>query len=68
MEDEKGEATHNSELMLVPEGADFLRLKISTVRAWILRRKIPYIKLGGKVLFRRSDLQALIDKSIINPL
>lgn len=69
MERNKSEEDENTlGLMIVPEAAEFLRMKISTIRAWILRRKITYIKLGGKILFRKSDLEALLEKSVINPL
>jgi excisionase family DNA binding protein len=55
-----------SELLTVTEAADCLRLKVSTIRAWVLRRRIPFIKLGGKrVFFRRADLDALIKASIV---
>jgi excisionase family DNA binding protein len=53
-------------LLTVAEAADLLRLKESTVRAWILRRQIPYIKMGGKRVFlRRSDLEQLIATSVV---
>jgi excisionase family DNA binding protein len=49
----------------VPEAADFLRLKSATVRAWILQRRIPYLKIGRRVLLRREDLEALLLKSLV---
>jgi excisionase family DNA binding protein len=52
-------------LLTVPEGAATLRLKPSTIRAWILQRRIPHLKLGGRVLLRRSDLEALLRKSLV---
>jgi excisionase family DNA binding protein len=54
-----------SGLMGVKEAANFLRLKISTVRAWILRRKIRYVKLGGRVFLRKADLENLIAESVV---
>lgn len=54
-----------SELLDVKEAAAMLRLKVSTVRAWILARKLPYVKLGGRVLFRREDLEAFIAASLV---
>ncbi|HKT87949.1 MAG TPA: helix-turn-helix domain-containing protein [Candidatus Sulfotelmatobacter sp.] len=53
------------ELLKAREAATYLRYKESTIRAWILDRRIPYVKLGGKVLLRRSDLDALIAKSVV---
>jgi len=54
-----------SDLLTVTEAAMFLRLKTSTIRAWILRRKVNYIKLGGRVFVRRSDLEALVETSVV---
>lgn len=46
------------ELLTVDEASEVLRLKPSTVRAWILRRRLPYIKLGGRVFLRSGDLRS----------
>ena len=54
-----------SDLLTVTEAASLIRLKPSTVRAWVLRRRIPYVKVGRRVLFRRSDLEALITSSVV---
>lgn len=57
---------HASDLLLtVTEAADILRLKPSTVRAWVLHRKIAYVKLGGRVFIRRVDCEALIAASLV---
>lgn len=55
----------DSDLLTVPETASFLRLRPSTIRAWILRRQIPYLKLGGRVCLRRTDLEALLEQSLV---
>jgi excisionase family DNA binding protein len=52
-------------LITVPEAASLLRLKPSTVRSWILTRRIPYAKLGRLVRIRRADVEALIAASIV---
>jgi excisionase family DNA binding protein len=52
-------------LLTVIEAADTLRLKPSTIRAWILRKRIPYVKLGSRVFLRRSDCEALIAASVV---
>lgn len=59
---------NNSEvhdLLTVPESALFLRLRPTTIRSWILHRRIPYLKLGGRVCLRREDLEALVDRSLV---
>ena len=58
-------STYCPELLTLPEAAERLRLKPSTLRAWILKRRIPYVKLGSRVFIRRSDIEALITRSIV---
>jgi excisionase family DNA binding protein len=55
------------QLMDVSETATMLRLKESTVRSWILKRKIPYCKLGRRVFVRRSDAEDLINNNVVYP-
>ena len=52
-------------LLTVVEAADTLRLKPSTIRAWILHRKIAHVKLGGRVFLRQSDCEALVAASVV---
>ncbi len=55
-------------LLTLAEAARVLRVKVSTLRAWVLRRKIPYVKLlGGRVFIRRSDCEGLIMASLVPP-
>ena len=55
-----------SELVTIKEAALMLRLQVSTIRAWVLHRRVPFVKLGGKrVFFRRSDLEALVTASVV---
>lgn len=54
-----------SELLTVPEAAAALRLKPSTVRAWILDRRIPFCKIGRLVRIRRCDVEALLADSLV---
>jgi len=57
-----------TDLLTVNEAAAFLRLRPATLRAWILQRKITFIKLGRRaVRFRRADLEALIAGAIVQP-
>jgi excisionase family DNA binding protein len=58
----------DSELLTVPEAAALLRLKPSTIRAWVCQRRIPYVKLGRLVRIKRTDAEALIRASFIESL
>jgi excisionase family DNA binding protein len=42
-----------------------LRLKVSTLRAWILRRKLPFVKVGRLVRIRKADIETLIAASVV---
>ena len=55
----------SSDLLSVDESATFLKLKSSTIRDWILRRQIPFVKLGRRVFLRRGDLETLITNSVV---
>jgi len=52
-------------LMTVAETAALSRLKESTIRKWILKRKITHVKLGRRVLVRRQDIESLIAESVV---
>jgi len=53
------------ELLTIPETAALLRLRPSTLRAWILRRKLPYLKIGRLVRIRRADVEQFLQRSIV---
>jgi len=53
------------DLLTVPEAAQLLRIRPSTVRKWLLERKLAHVKLGGRVFLRRADLTALLEKSFV---
>jgi len=58
-------APTETDLLTLPEAAPLLRLKVSTLRAWVFRRKLPYLKIGSRVLLRRADVDAFIAASIV---
>jgi len=47
------------------EGAKELRVSIQTLRGWASKRRIPYVRLGRRVLLKREDLEAFIDKNVV---
>lgn len=54
------------ELLTIPEAAAVLRLKVSTIRAWVLHRRIPYVKIGRLVRIRRSDAEAVVTAGLVS--
>ena len=57
----------NSDLLSIDEAGTFLHIKPSTVRSWILFRRVPFVKLGRRVFLRKSDLEKLIADSVVLP-
>jgi excisionase family DNA binding protein len=56
-------------LLTVAQAAEILGLKEGTVRDWILRRKISYLKLNGKaVRIRPEVIERLLAESEIPAL
>jgi excisionase family DNA binding protein len=56
---------NTADLLTVPEASEVLRLKVSTVRSWLLKRRLPFVKLGGRVFLQRADCLAFIEASLV---
>ena len=54
-----------SQLLTLPEASRLLRVQVSTLRAWRCQRRLPFHKIGRKVMLKRSDVQAFIDASVV---
>jgi excisionase family DNA binding protein len=54
-----------NDLLDVNEGAAYCHIKPSTMRSWILNKKVTYLKLGRRVFLRRSDLDAFIERGVV---
>lgn len=50
-------------LMTAPEAADYLALSPHTVRIWAQQGKLPCVKLGASLRFRREDLDAYVESN-----
>ena len=48
-------------MMTVREVAEMFRISVLTLYGWTSSRKIPHVKLGGKVLFDEAELKAWCD-------
>jgi len=57
-----GQIKKEKELLDTKEAAEFLGIKKSTLYEWIIQRKIPHIKVGRLVKFRRKDLEEWLKK------
>lgn len=54
-----------AELLDLREGAKELKLSIHTLRAWIYQKRIPFVRLGRRVLLRREDLEELVNQNLV---
>jgi excisionase family DNA binding protein len=52
-------------MLTVAEVATALEIKEATVRAWVSKRKITYVKLGRLVRIPAKEIKILIEPSTI---
>ena len=52
-------------LLTVAETAEALNIKISTVRAWLLRRKLPRVNCGRSVRIPANAVTEFIERNTI---
>lgn len=52
-------------LLTVAEAAEALNLKISTVRAWLLRRKLPRVNCGRAVRIPAEAVEEFITRNTV---
>ena len=56
-----------SNLIPKPEAAQRLGISKFTLNTWVSQKRIPYIKLGRRVLFDETALSAFIEKHKVEP-
>jgi excisionase family DNA binding protein len=59
------EAEHMKKLLTVAEAAETLNLKVSTIRAWLLRRRLPRVSLGRSVRIPADSIAQFIEKHTV---
>ena len=52
----KSELNTNKKFFRIPELADMLGLSVSTIRGLVSQRKVPFMKLGGSILFNPDEV------------
>ncbi len=58
---------YKSTLLSIDEAANFLNLTGHTLRSWVHQKRLPFIKLGSRVLFRPEDLESFINSNAVQP-
>jgi excisionase family DNA binding protein len=54
-----------ADLLNLREGAKELHLSIHTLRSWTYQKRIPFVRLGRRILLRREDLEKFVSKNIV---
>jgi len=54
-----------TELLDLRGGAKEMKVSVHTLRAWIYQKRLPYVHLGRRVLLRREDIEAFINKNLV---
>lgn len=52
----------------IEETSKFLRISVSTLYRWVHKKEIPFVKLGGKLLFSQDEIQEYIKKNSVSNL
>jgi excisionase family DNA binding protein len=52
-------------LLTVPEAAEALALKPATIRAWLLRRKLPFVHVGRAVRIPAEAIARFVELNTI---
>ena len=59
----------DNQLLNTDKAADYLGVSRSTLPVWRCTKRVPlpYVKIGRKVLYQKSDLDAFIAKQTVQP-
>ena len=57
-----------SDLLTIEEAAAFTRLKKSTLYSYVESRRIPFLKVGSRVLFEKDALVEWLSGHRVEPL
>ena len=56
------------EVLTIQEAANFTRLKPSTLYSYVERRRMPFLKVGSRVLFEKTSLINWLSEHRVEPL
>lgn len=54
-------------LFSVSEVADFLGIKKTTVYKYVMKQRIPYVKIGARLLFDQARIEAWVKEQSQEP-
>ncbi len=56
------------DLLTVKQAASILGLQESTIRKWVLSRRMGVVRLGRSVRLRRDEVESLIKRNYVSPI
>jgi excisionase family DNA binding protein len=57
--------SNNFELLTIDQAAQFLNIKVSKLRREVFQKKIPHLKLGALVRFKKEALIAWAESKLV---
>ncbi len=51
----------------VDQAAEELNVSVHTIRAWVARRKLGYVRLGRAIRIPAAEIQRLLDSGSVPP-
>lgn len=58
--DKKHESSTNDRLLKVDDIAEMLSISPRTVRSWVFRRLLPFLKVNGALRFDKTEIEKFI--------
>jgi len=52
-------------IMTKAEAMEYMRLSVATIDRLMKRHALPHVKVGKKVLFRKRDIDAFLEKRLV---
>jgi len=56
------------DLLTIKQAASILGLQESTIRKWVLSRRMGVVRLGRSVRLRRDEVESLIKRNYVSPI
>lgn len=57
-----------SKLLTVEEFADAVGLSPKTIRQWVWMRRVPYVRVGRAIRFRRETVEEILNRGTVPAL
>ncbi len=67
IENSRAEEHSAGGLVTVADAAKRLCVSVASLRRWVSMRRMPYVKIGRRVLFNPTDLEDFIKSCTVQP-